>query len=145
MASMFQQTEEKEDSVDEIVKKGRQSLPLYKEAGFAKQKATLKRTNSQKDRFSSAKRMFEKRGSAGDNLLDSSRTSVTSIVSNISITQNTKAVTPRQSMSLVSSISSMEDEEYIQPIVNEVVKIINEPNEDLDAMKKQVKAYSSCE
>merc|ERR1740137_462994 len=108
MASMFQQTEEKEDSVDEIVKKGRQSLPLYKEAGFAKQKAALKRTNSQKDRFSSAKRMFEKRGS-GDNLLDSSRTSVTSTVSNISITPNTKTVTPRQSMSLVSSISSMED------------------------------------
>ena len=94
MASMFQQSEEKEDSKDQIVKKGRQSLPLSKEAGFAKQKAALKRTNSQKDRFSSAKKMFEKRGS-GDNLLDSSRTSITSTVSNISISQNIKTCHPQ--------------------------------------------------
>ena len=61
MASIFQSRPQVEDRdedtlVDEKVRAGRQCLSVSGETGFSsKHKALLKRTNSQKDRFSSGR------------------------------------------------------------------------------------------
>ena len=61
MASMFQQPSSVQAEKDgKHVKKGRQSLPIVEDASVSdcRKKATVSRTNSQINRFSSAKKMF---------------------------------------------------------------------------------------
>jgi len=83
MASIFQSKPDCKDDESarncNIDRRGKQSLPVYGDGGFSKHKAALKRTNSQRDRFSSAKKMWEKRGTE---CLNTSNTSISSLGSN---------------------------------------------------------------
>jgi len=82
MASIFQsrprsQVEERDEDnvIEEKVRKGRVSLSVFGETEVSKHKALLKRTKSQKDRFSSTRKMWESRGS---DRLNTSNSSITS-------------------------------------------------------------------
>ena len=67
MANIFQPqplVDNRYEDTDEKVRKGTLSISVFGESGFSEQKALLKRTNSQKDRFSSTRKMWESRGSS---------------------------------------------------------------------------------
>merc|ERR1719186_1326097 len=132
MASMFQQpTEQKTKSV----KKGRQSLPVYGGAGFSKHKAAIKRTNSQKDRFSNARKLFEKKvhdiSSNSGNISLSSSNFVVSIGNNQSITSSS-----RQSLS--SSVSSQGEAEETGSVSQDDKDVLNISNGSSDMFKQLV-------
>jgi len=84
IASIFQPQadarDEDTDMEERRVGNGRHSLPIFGGKGFSKHRAVLKRTNSQKDRFSSARKMWEKK----DNL-NTSNTSIASTTSSSGI------------------------------------------------------------
>jgi len=121
MASIFQQQavkEKDEENITNEVKKGRRSLPEFREAGVAKHKKTgLKRTNSQKERFSSAKLMFEKKGSSGDNLLDTSRSSINS--------NSSRTVYSTRLVKSVSSVSGEEEDDEANQERNDLIKVVD--------------------
>eukprot|EP00092_Neocalanus_flemingeri_P031844 GFUD01034591.1.p1 GENE.GFUD01034591.1~~GFUD01034591.1.p1 ORF type:complete len:1440 (-),score=419.17 GFUD01034591.1:124-4395(-) len=136
MASMFQQpTEKHSEEKTKPVKKGRQSLPVYGEAGFSvsKHKIALRRSNSQKDRFSSARNMFVNKDLGA--ISASPRLSVCSSISSNGSVDEAEIVDQgdKEDLGFSNSCNGFSDiVEHITDPCKSNVKVVNKNENDSD-------------